>query len=173
MSLHIIIDGYNLIRQSTSFRHLDEQSIQLGRDALTESLVAYKRLKAHRITVVFDGIRAPYLAPTRDRIKGIHILYSRSGETADKVIKDLARTEKEKALVVSSDRDIVQFSEACGAATISAEGFETKIAMAAQMQGIDDESHEQDGWKPTTKKKGPRKRLPRKKRRSKLKIRKL
>jgi predicted RNA-binding protein with PIN domain len=173
MSLHIIIDGYNLIRQSKSFRHLDNQSIQWGRDALIDTLSAYKRLKSHNITVIFDGIQAPYLAPTGDRIKGIRIQFSRNGESADRVIKRLARTEKEKALVVSSDRDVVQSCEAYGAATISAESFEIKIAMAAQIQGIAIESDEQTGWKPTTKKKGPSRRLSKKKRRNKMKIRKL
>jgi predicted RNA-binding protein with PIN domain len=173
MSLHIIIDGYNLIRQSKSYRHLDNQSIQWGRDALIDTLSAYKRLKSHNITVIFDGNQAPYLTPTRDRIKGIRIQFSRNGESADSVIKRLARAKKEKALVVSSDRDVAQSCEAYGAATISAESFEIKIAMAAQMQGIAIESDEQTGWKPTTKKKGPSRRLSKKKRRSKMKIRKL
>jgi predicted RNA-binding protein with PIN domain len=173
MSLHIIIDGYNLIRQSKSLRHLDNQSIQLGRDALIDTLSAYKRLKSHNITVVFDGIQAPYPAPAKDRIKGIRIQFSRNGESADRVIKRLARTDKEKALVVSSERDVVQSCEAYGAATISSESFEIKIAMAAQMQGTAIESDEQTGWKPTTKKKGPSRRLSRKKRRSKRKIKKL
>lgn len=173
MSIHIIIDGYNLIRQSKSFRHLDHQSMQLGRDALIDALAAYKRLKSHNITVVFDGAHAPYLAPSRDRIKGIRIQFSRTGESADSVIKRLARSERQKALVVSSDRDVVQSCEASGAATISAQGFENTIALAVEMQGNGDERDEQTGWKPTTKKKGPRRRLSKRKRRSRIKIKKL
>ena len=173
MSIHIIIDGYNLIRQSKSFRHLDQQSMQLGRDALIDALAVYKRLKSHKITVVFDGVHAPYLAPSRDRIKGIRTQFSRNGESADSVIKRLASVEKQKALVVSSDRDVVHSCEAYGAATISAEDFENKIAMAVEMQGIGDEGDEQTGWKPTTRKKGPRRRLSKRKRRNRIKIRKL
>jgi len=173
MSIHIIIDGYNLIRQSKSFRHLDRQSMQLGRDALIDALSLYKRLKAHKITVVFDGAHAPYLAPPRDRVKGIGTQFSRNGESADSVIKRLASVEKQKALVVSSDLDVVNSCEAYGAATISAEDFENKIAMAVEMQGIGDEGDEQSGWKPTTRKKGPRRRLSKRKRRNKMKIRKL
>jgi predicted RNA-binding protein with PIN domain len=173
MPLHIIIDGYNLIRQSKSLRLIENQSIELGREALIDTLRAYKRLKSHIITVVFDGIQAPYPAPAKDRIKGIRVQFSRNGESADAVIERLARSEKEKALVVSSDRDLVQSCEACGAATINAEDFEIKMAMAAHMQDIAGDSDEQAGWKPTTKKKGPSRRLPRKKRRNKMKIRKL
>ena len=56
MSLHIIIDGYNLIRQSGQLSMLDMQDLQLGREALVDMLAAYKRFKAHRITVVCDGL---------------------------------------------------------------------------------------------------------------------
>jgi hypothetical protein len=59
MSIHIIIDGYNLIRQSGYLSNLDLQDIQYGRQALIDMLAAYKKIKAHRITIVFDGTRAP------------------------------------------------------------------------------------------------------------------
>ena len=173
MSIHIIVDGYNLIRQSKSFRHLDQQSLELGRDALIDSLAQYKRLKPHKITVVFDGVHAPYPAPARDRVKGIRLLFSRSGQSADGVIIGMARAEREKALVVSSDREVVRSSEAFGAATISAESFENKITLAVDMGGFAAEADEPDGWKPTTKKKGPRRRLSKRKRRNISKINKL
>ena len=173
MSIHIIVDGYNLIRQSNAFRHLDQQSLELGRNALIESLAEYKRLKSHKITVVFDGAQAPYLAPSRDRIKGIRIVFSRSGESADSVIIRMARAEREKALVVSSDREVVNSSEAYGATTISAEGFENKIALAVAMGENVQDRDDAEGWKPTTRKKGPSRRLPKRKRRNRSKIRKL
>ncbi len=173
MSLHIIIDGYNLIRQSKTFAHLDRQSMQMGRDALVDILAAYKKIKAHRITVVFDGAQAPYLAPPRDRIKGIAVVFSRMGESADAVIRRLARKQSQKALVVSSDREVVDAAESYGAATISAEAFEHKIAMAHQLDGSALDTDDHEGWKPSTKKKGPRRRLPKKKRRNRVTIRKL
>jgi len=40
MSIHIIIDGYNLIRQSTTLSILDQQDIMLGREALVDMLAA-------------------------------------------------------------------------------------------------------------------------------------
>jgi len=173
MSIHIIIDGYNLVRQSSSFSAFDRQDIQLGRETLIQALVAYKRIKGHKITVVFDGTNAPLFSQSRDQIKGIRILFSRSGESADDVIKRMASKEREKALIVSSDLDIVGFASSKGCATISSLMFEEKITMAAYMDSKGFDGEDQSGWVPTTKKKGPGRRLSKKKRRSRAKIRKL
>jgi predicted RNA-binding protein with PIN domain len=145
----------------------------MGREALVDVLAAYKKIKSHMITVVFDGAQAPPLAPHRNRIKGIIIEFSRYGESADAVIKRLARKERQKALVVSSDREVVGAAQSFGAATIGTEAFENKINMAGQ---LDDASIVQDdhkSWKPTTKKKGPSRRLSKRKRRNRVKIKKL
>ncbi len=173
MSLHIIIDGYNLIRQSNTLSDLDGQDIQLGREALLNMLAAYKKIKHHKITVVFDGTNAPFLSQRRDKIKGVDIRFSRIGESADTVIKKMAAKEREKALVVSSDLEIVNAVSSQGASTISSPMFEEKIAMAEYMsaKGVDREN--KGGWIPTTKKKGPSRRLSKRERKSRLKIKKL
>jgi len=173
MSIHIIIDGYNLIRRSSSLSTLDQQDIQLGREALLDTLSSYKRIKHHMITVVFDGTHAPPLSQHKDRVKGIKIKFSRRGETADTVIKRMAAREREKALVVSSDLDIVNFAASMGAATISSSEFEEKITMAVYVDTKEEVDQNQGGWVPTTKKKGPSRRLPKRKRRNRVKIKKL
>jgi len=173
MSIHIIIDGYNLIRQSKQLSALDLQDIQLGREALLDMLAAYKKIKAHRITVVFDGTRSPMLTLQRDRQKGITIVFSHAGESADTVIKRMARQEGEKVLVVSSDREIVRAVEAEGSATISAPDFEYKLTLSQYAGAMDIDRDAYQGWKPTTKKKGPSRRLSKKQRKTRTKIRKL
>ncbi|HPA14543.1 MAG TPA: NYN domain-containing protein [Desulfobacterales bacterium] len=171
MSIHIIIDGYNLIRQSSVFSALDREDIQRGREALIDALAVYRKMKQHKITVVFDGINAPAFSPNKDRIKGISIRFSRNGETADTVIKKMTVVEKEKALVVSSDRQVLHFAACQGCAIIESPVFEEKMATAGykNLTGFDDET----GWMPTTKKKGPAKRLSKRKRRDRIKIKKL
>ena len=173
MSIHIIIDGYNLIRQSNYLSTLDLQDIQLGRETLIDMLAAYKKIKAHRITDVFDGTRAPHLAQQRDRQKGIVVLFSHRGESADTVIKKMAGAEKQKALVVSSDQDIVQSANSSGAATISAVDFENRLILSADMGGMGPGRDDLEGWKPTTKKKGPSRRLTKRQRKNNAKIRRL
>lgn len=173
MSIHIIIDGYNLIRQSGFLGSLESQNIQAGRDALVQMLTAYKRVKRHNITVVFDGSSASCDCPSRDRIQGISIVFSRCGELADAVIKRMAAKEKEKAIVVSSDQDIIRHSAAFGCATLSSPVFEHKLSMACQLNSGEQDSDSSEGWIPTTRKKGPSRRLSRRKRMNLLKTDKL
>ena len=173
MPIHIIIDGYNLIRQSNHLSNLDLQDIQSGRDALVDMLAAYKKIKAHRITVVFDGTRAPVFSQQRNRRKGITIIFSHKGESADTVIKKMARKERQAALVVSSDQDIVQSAATSGAATVSAHDFENKLRMSMDMDGFQIDLDDYKGWQPTTKKKGPSRRMSKRRRKNRAKIRKL
>ncbi|MBU1180694.1 MAG: NYN domain-containing protein [Proteobacteria bacterium] len=166
MSLHIIIDGYNLIRQSPSLSSLDRRDIQLGRRALLALLAAYKKIKSHRITVVFDGISDSVFSSEKEKIKGIEVRFSRRPDSADTVIKKLASDYREKALIVSSDMDVVRFAEAKGAATISSPLFENKIRVASYYDGAGTEDEDDGERRTDTQKKGPGRRLSKKMRRN-------
>jgi predicted RNA-binding protein with PIN domain len=174
MSIHIIIDGYNLIRQSPRFSILDQQDLQTGREALVDTLAAYKKIKRHAITVVFDGACAPLGMARRDLVKGIELRYSRPGELADTVIKRMAAREKQKLLVVTSDSDIMHYVQSMGSAVISAPEFEERLMMARYMDQKGIEATEgSSGWQPTTKKKGPSRRLPKSRRKMAKRISKI
>ena len=173
MSLHIIIDGYNLIYQSNTFSDFNASDLESARDALVSALARYKRLKAHKITVVFDGGNAFPDVSDKDQRKGILVRFSSSRETADHVIKRMAAREKEKALVVSSDKEIVNFAESKGAATISSPLFEERLHLATAFITGDTDPEIHSGWVPTTKKKGPSHRLPKRQRRNRIKRNKL
>jgi hypothetical protein len=168
MSLHIIIDGYNLIRQSPTLSTLDRRDIQLGRSALLDLLASYKKTRPHRIIVVFDGISDSVFSSEKERIKGIEVRFSRRPDSADSVIKELASGYREKALIVSSDMDIIRFAEAKGAATISSPLFENKIRAALLYSGLSImETEEREAQRRTdTRKKGPGRRLSKKMKRN-------
>uniref|UniRef100_A0A7C4MQ12 NYN domain-containing protein n=1 Tax=Desulfatirhabdium butyrativorans TaxID=340467 RepID=A0A7C4MQ12_9BACT len=173
MSLHIIIDGYNLIRQTPELAELDRLDLELGRDALIERLSAYKRIKPNRITVVFDGTQALAVGPYQEKRSGISILYSQAGEIADGVIKRMADRERERAVVVSSDRDVAHHAERAGCAVLRSEDFARKLTHACWYGNGSDASEiaeETGGWRPTTRKKGPSRKLPRKQRKNRLRI---
>jgi predicted RNA-binding protein with PIN domain len=173
MTIHIIIDGYNLIRQSPVLSRLDRQDIACGREALVARLSAYRRLKPHRITVVFDGAQAPACAAARDRVKGIQIVFSRDGELADAVIVRMARLEREKAIVVSSDAAVARAAESCGATTLDSPAFEARVAMAVALEGADSPEEEGVARRISTRKKGAGKRLPKRMRQQQIKTAKL
>jgi hypothetical protein len=128
--MHILIDGYNLIRQSEAFRRFDRLSLEAGRTALIHSLAAYKKQTGHRVTVVFDAREGGFLTEERDRHGGIHCLYSRKGETADDLIKRMIEGRTEEFVVVTSDRDIADFVSRRGVAAIASPVFESRLQRA-------------------------------------------
>jgi hypothetical protein len=169
--MHILIDGYNLIRQSEAFRRLDRISLEAGRNALLRSLAAYKRRTGHRVTVVFDAREGGFLTEERDRYGGIEGLYSRKGETADDLIKRMIEERKEDFVVVTSDRAIADFASRRGVAAVASPVFESRLRQAEDEQGRDapfekdgPQEDERDPDPPGAKKKGPSRRLSKRQR---------
>lgn len=174
--MHIIIDGYNLIRQSDSLRCHEKQSLEAGRRALIHRLAEYKRKKGHKITVVFDGWDKGPAMEERDRQESINIIYSCRGEKADDVIKRLAESNSEEAIVISSDREIASYVTRCGKTALSSPEFAMLISRAINEESIRDfASNEEDIIEVNYphSKKGPAKRLPRARRHIQTKIKKL
>lgn len=172
MSIHLIIDGYNLIRQSPALRACEAHSLQAGREALLKQLATYRRIRRHPITVVFDGWESGELAESRERFQGILVIYSRRGERADEVIKRLARRERERAVVVTSDQEVLDYVEHQGATPISAPEFECRLQLADAGQEELSESNDKPVIK-HTRKKGPAHRTPKKKRRHQQRLKKI
>lgn len=173
MALHIIVDGYNLIRQSAYLSEVENQDLQLGREALIDQLAAYKQVRGHAVTVVFDGTRAPHDARQKNYTRGIEVIYSRRGELADTVIKSMAARERQQALVVSSDRAVADFCAARGSATLSSPEFEQRLMLTVAGGSRDTGYDACDGWTPSTRKKGPRRKPSKRERRRRRKIAKL
>lgn len=170
--MHILIDGYNLIRQSEVFRRYDRMSLEAGRNALMHSLAAYKKQAGHRVTVVFDAREGGFLTEERDRSGGVGVLYSRMGETADDLIKRMIEARKEELVVVTSDRAIAAFASRRGVAAIPSPVFESRLkdveaarngGRRCEKDGPDGEERD-DGSAAGGKKKGPSRRLSKKQR---------
>ncbi len=172
MSVHLIIDGYNLIRQSMWLSLLDARDLEAGREALLESLADYRRRRPqHKITVVFDGWQGGGVRESRDRVHGIGVVYSRRGERADEVIKRLLSREGSRAVLVSSDRELQDWAEAAGAVWVAASQFEGQyLRNAAGGHGPEEEDAEAGRG---GAKKGPARRLKKSLRHKKQRLRKL
>lgn len=173
MALHIIIDGYNLIRQSRELAALDRRDMQAGREALLNKLAQYRKTKPYRITAVFDGSYEKGLYPRRDNHKGITVIFSAGADTADDVIKSMAEKER-NLLVVSSDKSVAAYCGLQGAETIAAPDFEMRMEMAIAFGANAPEADEDTAaWDGTTRKKGPARREPKAKRKQKTIYKKL
>lgn len=172
MSVHLIIDGYNLIRQSPALQLIDARDLEAGREALLQRLAAYRRTRPqHKITVVFDGWQAGGATETRDRHQGMVIIYSRRGERADEVIKRLLAQERDRAVIVSSDRELRNFADQVGATWITAPNFELAHLLDAG-PGLTQEAYDPEPLR-GPQKKGPARRLSKRERQRRQRLRKL
>ncbi len=88
VSRDILVDGYNIIKNSPAFRAIEVKNLAAARAALITQLVSRYRHTPHHVFVVFDG-DGPSEQVSHER--RICIIYSRYNETADSVIARLAR----------------------------------------------------------------------------------
>jgi predicted RNA-binding protein with PIN domain len=176
-TMHILIDGYNLIRQSVSLKRFERQSLDAGRKALIAWLADYRKRKDHRITVVFDGWESGPAQEERDYACGISIIYSGRGVKADDVLKRITAATDEEIIVVSSDREISSYTTRRGKATLSSAEFEFIVNRQSSPSADDQiasqkDEEDEENSRPANKK-GTAHRLSRAQRHAQTKIRKL
>lgn len=101
----VLIDGYNVIRNTPSLTAAERHGLSAGREALLAQVIAHFRHMPHRVVVVFDGDQASETVhPLRCGSRS-QVIYARRGETADMVIVRLAAEERAYgvSVVVASD----------------------------------------------------------------------
>lgn len=108
---HLIVDGYNVTKAGWPELTLEAQRTRL--------LAGLARLAAQRLgemTCVFDGsdVRGRVPAATA---RGVRVLFSRPGVTADDLIAELVAAEPSgrRLVVVSSDREVADRARRAGA----------------------------------------------------------
>ncbi|MFF3952384.1 NYN domain-containing protein [Streptomyces sp. NPDC001890] len=112
---HLIVDGYNVTKTGYPQLPLEKQRLRLlgGLSVLAAQTGA-------EMTCVFDGaeLAAPVLlAPPR----GVRVLFSKPGVTADELIRQLARAEPpgRPVVVVSTDREVADGVAKAGARPVA------------------------------------------------------
>ncbi|MFD0686871.1 NYN domain-containing protein [Actinomadura fibrosa] len=109
--VHLVVDGYNVTKTGYGELPLSDQ-----RNRLLSGLGGLAAQTRAEVTCVFDGaeLEAPVAigAP-----RGVRVLFSRPGQTADELIGDLVRAEPEgrAVVVVSSDREVADAARRAGA----------------------------------------------------------
>lgn len=126
----ILVDGYNVIRNTPGLKRAEAISLEHGRTALLERLTARYRHTPHRVVVVFDGDGvAESVQPVRAWSRG-QVIFTRRDETADEVIcrlaanvanpthapgADVAEYAMMQTVVVSDDFEVRQGASSRGA----------------------------------------------------------
>jgi predicted RNA-binding protein with PIN domain len=112
---HLLVDGYNVTKTGYPTMPLEKQRLRLlgGLSVLAAQTGA-------EVTCVFDGaeLAAPVLlAPPR----GVRVLFSKPGVTADELIRQLARAEPHgrPVVVVSTDREVADGVAKAGARPVA------------------------------------------------------
>ena len=127
MTKHLIIDGYNLLGARGQVGRTGGADTESVREQLLRDLSHYRQRKPHAITVVFDGWQQGMGSERHEHRAGLQVIYSRRGERADQVIQRLADEYGSDCAVVSSDREVADFSKARGAFVIGALEFERRL----------------------------------------------
>jgi predicted RNA-binding protein with PIN domain len=133
MSLHYIIDGYNLTKHQSfqPSRKIKDERISLLEFIRTEKLCGSSR---NKITVVFDGYAGDFKTGDCD----IEVIFSQE-LTADERIKKIiqARGNNKNAVVISDDKEIKYFVRFCG---MKAVGIEEFIRHKKKKTNVEDDS---------------------------------
>lgn len=112
---HMVVDGYNVTKTGYPTMPLEKQRLRL-----LGGLSALAARSGAEITCVFDGaeLAAPVLlAPPR----GVRVLFSKPGVTADELIRQLVRAEPpgRPVVVVSTDREVADGVAKAGARPVA------------------------------------------------------
>ncbi len=136
----LVIDGYNLLRAIPHLAELERGDPEGARDALMDELNAYKRVKGHRIVVVFDAAGTPFSEQSSYH-GGVKVVFTKQGELADSRIEAMTRELREKAVVITSDRSLRKAVERHGAVSFSSHDFQERLWLAQyqKLKGVEEE----------------------------------
>lgn len=87
MGSTILVDGYNVIKNDSMLHAIEVKNLAVARQQLINQMVSHYKHTPHQVIVVFDGNGSSEQTSTERRVR---IIYSRSGQTADRVIMRLA-----------------------------------------------------------------------------------
>lgn len=113
-TLHLVVDGYNVSKTGYPDLPLADQ-----RTRLVTQLGALAARTRVEVTLVFDG--SGVVGATPHRARGVRVLFSEAGVSADDVIRALVAAEPHgrPVAVVTSDREIVRSVRVRGAYTVA------------------------------------------------------
>jgi predicted RNA-binding protein with PIN domain len=122
--MHLLVDGYNVTKNGWPTLPLEAQRARL----LRELAPVVARCRAE-VTVVFDGAEL-HSRPVTSAPRGVRVLFSPPGVTADEIVRDLARAEPpgRPVVVVSSDKQVRRWAVDATARSLPAQALLNLLA---------------------------------------------
>ena len=145
----MLVDGYNVLRSGSRYRDMrnpgpnpdyDTDSFNRAREALIDDVVMYAGRDFEAI-IVFDGADNESSDGSFEKIAGVRIMFSRAGDSADKVIEKLAYDAGKRGvetMVVTSDAAIQDTVFGGGVDRMSADGFSHEMGEYYEDARLDD-----------------------------------
>ncbi len=101
----LVIDGYNIINCWPEFEDVRLEDMALARVKLIEIMKDFTPLVWDRITIVFDAYRTRGKGSLEESARGLDVVYTAEGQTADVYIERMVATmaDIEDMEVASSD----------------------------------------------------------------------
>ncbi|MBR5259967.1 MAG: NYN domain-containing protein [Eggerthellaceae bacterium] len=134
----LIVDGYNVLRSGTRYKrnpapHPDytDDTFNTARERLINDVINFAG-RDYKAVIVFDGAQNEFSSGATEKRAGVQIMFSRAGESADKVIERLSYDARERmieTLVVTSDATIQDTVFGGGVDRMSADGFSQEVGM--------------------------------------------
>lgn len=125
----ILIDGFNLIYKFPELEELMYQGkLSAARTGLLNLLRQYVKITGYRVRVVLDGKKEESLEIKSERVGTIDVYYSLD-YSADFLIKQFIRKDMNPrmTMVVTSDRDIIDYVKRFKARVKSSEDFSRQV----------------------------------------------
>jgi predicted RNA-binding protein with PIN domain len=116
--VHLIVDGYNVTKSGYGSLPLSEQ-----RRRLLHGLTALAARTGAEVTCCFDGAEVDAAGAWRSR--GVRVLFSQAGTTADDLVRRLVRAEPQgrPVVVVSTDGEVARGARSAGAHPVPSEAL--------------------------------------------------
>jgi len=108
---YLIVDGYNVIFAWGELSTLAGDDLSLARHRLMDTLANYRGYTKCELVLVFDAYKVPGGEGSRSDWHGIHVAFTKQGETCDAYIEKLASDigKNYSVRVISSD-SLIQLS---------------------------------------------------------------
>ena len=133
----LIVDGYNVLRSGSRYARIElpdytDDTFNQARDRLINDVVDFAG-RERAAVIVFDAAGNACAATEAEAtVGGVRVMFTRRGQSADRLIEKLAYDAKERGvetLVVSSDAGIQDAVFGGGVDRMSAEGFCQEIEL--------------------------------------------